>query len=572
MLRFLSCIFLLSTFLIMGVHQTYSQAENVPTGHPVYRYLKVMEVKNIIERYHDAVLPLSRKDVVSFLHTVQSKQDKLTNIERNQLQDFFIEFQYEHSQSLDSTYSLLEWQEPTVGSEVQQWFGEKEKYLFTYADSNVTFFVNGLLTFDARRSQGDALGGKNAAFAQLGGRIRGSIYKNLGYYLEGTNAQFWGSRDVLRRDKYINQAYTLNVQDAQNFDFVHGYVRYDPGVVSLQVGRQRLLWGNGYGDKLIASDNVREYDFIRADAQYKSFQYTFLHAWLLGKRSNLKFALPSDTSYFFNEPLNADKYFAAHRIEFSFPSLFDVGFQEMVIYSNRSVDLAYLNPVTLIESAQRSRGERDNVLWAFDLQTHCLKNVELHGTILFDDINFPKWGTNSVQNKYAYQVGILAVDPLGVHDVNVAVEYTRIEPYTFSHNRSRDNDYGSHGNMLSHHIGPNADSWFFKTDYQLTHRIFASLRYEMQRKGENVYGARGQLLKNVGSDILQPHRPGVDSDTKEFLGGNLVRTNRFQMLLTYEFVNEFFLDGWYHYERIENAASNSIIQNHDFGASLRIDF
>jgi hypothetical protein len=565
-------IVLTMCLLIAGVHESFSQAENVPVDHPVYRYLKILEVKRIIERYHDAVLPLSRNDVIFFLQTIQQRENQLTDIERSQLRDFLTEFEYELSFNIDSAYSLLQWNEPTLKDEVKQWFSEKEKYLYTFLDSNLTLFVDGLLTMDARRSQGDALGEKNAVFVQFGGRLRGTIYNRFGYYLQGTNAQFWGSREVLRRDKFISQAHTLSVTDAQNFDFVHGYVRYDAGVVSLQVGRERLLWGNGYGDKLIASDNVREYDFIRGEAEYKSLKYTYLHAWLLGKRSNFRFTLPSDTASYFDEPLNADKYFASHRLEFSFPKLFDIGFQEMVIYSNRSVDLAYLNPVTLIESAQRSRGERDNVLWAFDVQTHFIKNLEFQGTILFDDINFPKWGTNSVQNKFAYQIGALAVDPFGVSNTSIAVEYTRIEPFTFSHNRSRDNDYGSQGKILSHHIGSNSESWFFRTNYQLTHRLFTSLSYEMQRKGENVYGEGGRLMQNVGSDILQPHRPGVDSDWKDFLGGNLVRTNRFQALLTYEIINEFFLDGRFQYEQIENTASNITLKNQDYGIALRIDF
>jgi hypothetical protein len=571
-MKFYFYILFLFCLVLLNSSPGLSQAENVPVDHPVYRFLKLMETKGIIERFHDAVLPISRKKVSAFLQTVQEKQDQLTSVEQNQLKDFAVEFEYELTQTMDSTYELLAWREPTVGNEVREWFGEKEKYLYFYTDTNLTFFVNGLLTFDARRSSGGVLTGENAAFVQVGGRIRGSIYQSLGYYLEGTNAQFWGSRDVLRRDKYISQTHTINVLDARNFDVARGYVRYDAGIVSLQVGRERLLWGNGYGDKLIVSDNVREFDFLRADAQYKSLNYTFLHAWLLGKRTHLPFTFPFDTSSVFYEPVNADKYFAAHRLEFSFPQLFDIGFQEMVIYSNRSVDLAYLTPITFIESLQRARGERDNVLWSFDVQTHFVKNIEFHAAILFDDINFPKWGTNSVQNKFAYQIGALAADPLGVANTSIVVEYTRIEPYTFSHNRSRDNDYGSQGKILSHHIGPNADSWFFKTDYRLTHRVFISFRYEMERKGENVYGANGQLVKNVGGDILLPHRPGVDSHTKEFLGGNLVRTNRFQAVLTYEIVNEMFLDGRYQYEKIENSALNSTTQNHDYGIALRIDF
>jgi hypothetical protein len=283
------------------------------------------------------------------------------------------------------------------------------------------------------------------------------------------------------------------------------------------------------------------------------------------------FSLPSDTSAKFIEPVVADKYLVAHRLEFSFPTLFDLGFQEFLIYSNRSVDLAYLNPLTLLESAQRARGERDNNFWAFDVQTHFLKNIELQGTILFDDIHFSEWWTNSWLNRDAYQLGVLVTDPVGIANSTFAVEYTRVEPFTFSHGRSRDDDYGSLGTILSHHIGPNADSWFFRLDYLFSHKLSASVHCEIVRKGKNVYDSLGNLIQNVGGDFLQPHRES-DPEQKDFLGGDFVRTLYAQVYLTYEIVNQVFVDAHYQYIRESHERLQSITMNHDFGVALRFDY
>ncbi|MBI5217245.1 MAG: hypothetical protein HY960_15940 [Ignavibacteriae bacterium] len=543
-----------------------AQVENVPVSNPVYYFLKRMEVKGVIEKYRDAILPLSRNQVAIFLQQLIDKQSYLTETERLQLEDFITEFQFDISQSFDKSYSLID----TNGV---QWiegerFNEAEKYLYSYNDSVVNLFVDGLLTFDALRSEGDALGKQHSEFLQFGGRVRGTIYDKLGFYLQVTNAQFWGSRDVLRRDKQISQAYTLGITDAQNFDFVEGYARYASGIVSAQIGRERLLWGNGYGDKMILSDNVRLYDFIRADIEYKSFKYTFLHAWLMGQKTMTTFHRYDNT---FSEPVLADKYFGAHRFEFAFSSKLALGFQEMVIYSNRSPDLAYLNPVTFIESAQRSREERDNVLWSFDAKTHFINNTEIHASIVFDDINFPKWGTSSVQNKFAYQLGAMVVDPFNVDNTSLAIEYTRAEPYIFSHNRSRDNDYGSLGRIMSHHIGPNSDSWFFKFDYQPTHRLSTSLRFEMQREGENVFDSHEILIQNVGGNFLIPHRD-TDPQEQEFLAGNRINTYVGQAFITYEIVNEVFFDARYQFIKRNDFSNNLSTLDRDFGIALRVDF
>jgi hypothetical protein len=560
-------ITLMTVLLLSGSSLVFGQVENVPAYHPVYTFLKRMELKGMLQRYHDAILPLSRSQVASHLVEAKAGDSSLTQVDKDILNEYLLEFRYDIEATADSNYSLLDFRDPAFSSTISSMFSEKQKYLYSYADTTATFFVDGLLTIDMRSRRGDNLGGTKAEFAQFGGRIRGTVYHHLGYYLQGTNAQFWGSRQLLAQDKQIGQAYTLGILNTQSFDLAEGYVRYEGGILSAEVGQERMLWGNGYGDKLILSDSVRVFPSIRADAQYKSLKYTFMHGWLMGHRADLVY----DTVNKFVEPVVADKYFAAHRLEFSFPSLFDIGFQEMAIYSNRSVDLAYLNPATLIESAQRSRDERDNVFWAFDIQTHAVSNWEFQASILFDDINFAMWGTKNWQNRYGYQLGTMVVDPLRISNLSLAAEYTRIQPYTFSHNRSRDDDYGSLGRLLGHHIGPNADGWYFRADYNFSHRLIASADFELEREGNNTYDAAGNLLVNVGGDFLQPHR-SQDSEEQQFLGGDYVRTYTGKMHVTYEFVHQMFLELHYQYQRRHDVSNALIVMNHDFGAALRFDF
>ncbi len=571
-MKHIAVLVLLTIATILFCSSAFSQAENVATVDPVYVFLKRMEVKGIIQHFRDAILPLSRRQVAGFLVGVKGKEELLTQVERDELGDFFLQFQYEIIHSTDGVYSLLDFDEPDVGSMANRLFlSEGQKYLYAYTDTNTTFFVDGLATIDARRSTGDALHGQNAEFLQLGGRMRGTIYNKVGYYIQGTNAAFWGSRAVLLRDNILSQAYTLvNDPEVQNFDFSEGYVRYDGNILSAEIGQERILWGTGYGSKIILSDNPRVFPFIRLDAEYKALKYTFLHAWLLGTRSSLTFTLPSDTSAKFIEPLNADKYLAAHRLELSFPSLFDIGFQEIIIYSNRSVDGAYLNPLILLESAQRSRDERDNNFWAFDIKTHFMNNVQLQASIDFDDIFLKEWFKNDWDNKDAFQVGLMFTDPLGVSNTTFAVEYSHIEPFTFSHGRSRDDNYGSDGRILGDSIGPNAESWFFRLDDMLTHKLSASVRFQIQRHGTNIYNAQGQLIENVGGDYLQPHRD-TDPEQKDWLGGDLIRTYIGQFYLTYQIVHQIYIDVHYQYTHQINDGLGTQSRDQDFGADIRFD-
>ena len=548
-----------------------AQAENVPATDPVYTFLKRMEVRGILERYRDAILPLSRREIGEFLLTVDQQRDKLTGSENDWVQRYLDEFRYEVRGNTEGTNSLISTSAEGMTSGSGRFFGDTQKYLYAARDTNLTFFVNGLLTFDARRISGDALGNAHAEFVQGGLRARGTITGHLGYYIQAVNAQFWGNRELLARDPSIAQTEAIGATDIQNFDAAEGHVRYDAGIVSAEVGTERVLWGTGYDQKMIMSDNVRPFPFLRADIQYKSLRYTFIHAWLLGFPKPWTDFVSADSALKIKGPSIADKYIAAHRLELSFPRLFTFGFQEMVVYSNRAPDLAYLTPLMLLESAQRARGERDNGLWSFDIQTHFTPGVELSGTILFDDLHLNDFFKNRFYNKNAYQLGFFLTDPVMFRNTNLMVEWTHVQPFVFSHDYSIEDTYTSYGAPLGPRIGPNSDSWFIRGDLFPAKRTTLSLTYFYGRHGDNVYDAAGNLIMNAGGDIEQGHRP-ADPITVEFLAGNLVTTQRVQLIATYEPVYQIWVDGWYEYERIETGGTGAVTSNGTFGLRVRTEF
>jgi hypothetical protein len=272
----------------------------------------------------------------------------------------------------------------------------------------------------------------------------------------------------------------------------------------------------------------------------------------------------------FSETLVADKYIAAHRLEVSFMDVVDVGAQEMVVYSNRSPDLAYLNPLTVIESAQRSREERDNVMWAFDVQTRFLPGFQVTGSLLFDDLHFMDFFDDFWYNRYGYQAGVIVTDPFHIPDLTVMAEYTRIEPYVFAHNRSRDNDFGSLGVVLGPEIGPNADSWCFRVDLAPRWNLRLSARVLFSRKGENVVDSTGRLLRNVGGDILQPHRES-DPATRTFLDGTRVTTRIAGFRASWELRPHLWLEAGYTGEFVKRSTPGNTASNHTLVLSVRTE-
>jgi len=562
---------LLALSLMMAASVSVSQMENVPVANPVYDFLKRMEVKGVIQQYNDAVLPIGRKEVADLLVQIDRKKDGLSGVDRGRLKDFLAEFRYDISGSTEGFHRLISSEEPTFGSALGELFSQREKYLYYHADSSVSFFVNALLDVDARAIRGDALGSEHAEYLQAGGRIRGTILGHLGYYAQWTNAQYWGSQALLARDPIISQSHALTVGNIQNFDFADSYLRYSNDVVSAQIGRERVLWGIGYDEKMTLSDNPRTFDFLRFDAKYKALKYTFMHAWLVGTEGVVIFTVPADTSARFQENVAADKYFVAHRLDLSFPGIIDIGLQEMLIYSNRSPDLAYLNPLSIIESSQRSRGERDNTYWGLDLQMHFIPSVELGATIIYDNINIPDLFTSVWTDTYDWQLAMMYADMFGLSNTNLMVEYTRVEPYVYSHSRSRDGSYTNLDRILGPRIGPNGDSWSFRTDYLAARNLTISLRVNIDRKGENVVDANGQVTKNVGSDPFMPHRD-TDPQNKKWLDGILINSRHLELRGTWEIVNQFWFEGRIMFDAEENTVTGVRDENTTAIIHLKTEF
>jgi hypothetical protein len=559
---------LLLVSLLLGAVIAYPQAENLPIGHPVYDFLKRLEVKGVVRGFDDVVLPLSRRACASILARADSNRARLSEAERGRLDDFLSEFRFERTGSIAGIHSLIGSDEPTFVGALGRSLSDSEKFLHAYSDSTVSLFVNLLLDADIRRASGDNLAGTRAEFLQAGGRMRGTLLGKLGFFAQLTNAQFWGSRELLGRDRTIRQSSALWTGDSQNFDFAEGAVRYDGGIASVQIGRGRLLWGTGIDQQMVLSDNSPIFDFIRADVGYKALRYTFVHASLMGTRSSVLLRYTYDPSAFSVEPVAADKYFAAHRLGLSFPGVLDFGFQEMYIYSNRSIDLAYLNPFILLESVQRARGERDNGLWAFDASTKFIPNLELRGTLLLDDIHIPGIFSDKWYDKHALQFSALWMDPIGVPNTSVMVEYTRVEPFVFGHERSRDDQYTNDGYLLGARIGPNADSWFFRVDWLPRRNLSLSGRVLLGRKGNNLYNSGGLLLRNVGGDENVPHRLS-DPDTKSFLDGTLQKRDRMELIVIYEPVNQCWIEFRFLREVVVPSASDNLTLG---SARLRLEF
>jgi hypothetical protein len=215
------------------------------------------------------------------------------------------------------------------------------------------------------------------------------------------------------------------------------------------------------------------------------------------------------------------------------PSWGEIGFSEWIIYSGRYPDLAYMTPISFFKSLEHALHDRDNSGMALDGTFRFLDMFQIKGSFFLDDIIFENIGKGYWSNKFAWNIGAVAALPA---NIDMGVEYSRVEPYTYSHFNIQ-NNMTNDGRLFGTYLYPNSDETMFLVNWWYGGRYPLTLKVFYQRHGENIYDKDGNLIKNVGGDFRYIPRPadpstGFPGDPGfglKFLDGNQVNTVRIQI-------------------------------------------
>ena len=539
-------IFLL-VFLGLITNISFSQVENVPITNSVYTFLKEMKVKGILSFIREDDPVLSRFEVKELLEKINTQTEQLSNTETKLLNKYRIEFS--DTVDPDSSTQLFN---PLNGlfTDIDQMVTDKVKYLYAYQEpeNNIYFEWLGHFYHGQDFSQTKAV---NSNLYDIGFRIRGTVFNHLGYNLtvfKGGGSGEPKLAEAIEPRLLTNFKWIVNSENIRDYDFTYGYLKYYNSPmknmnIAVQVGREDITLGYGYGSKLILSGNNPTLDFLKFNFDYGIINFTSMHA--------------STTGYFSSNPEERyTKYIAFNRLKLKFNNLFDIGIGETMIYTGRGIELGYLTPLAFYKFIEMGIQDRDNGNIFFDLQTKFVKNLELQATFLLDEDILSNLGDlEKYTNKTAYQLGAFWYQPLNLNDLSLVFEYTKIRPYVYTHYNIK-NNYTAFGANLGHRIGPNADELMFRSNYNFNEWIRFTIEYRYQREGNNVYADDGTLINNVGGDIALTHGFVPENTNAYFLDGERVNTNVFSLGFRIEPIRDFIFDISYNYNKSNNTTKN----------------
>ena len=267
--------------------------------------------------------------------------------------------------------------------------------------------------------------------------------------------------------------YNKQSENKRTWDLFAANVSYDLKPVKLLAGFDFLEWGPARRNHVILRG---ERNFYRpwqdsssripdaAPTPYFGYQFT------LGPIEYTQYAAK------IYEKKNFGKYFHAHRLNLNLPKDITFGISETALYGStiepagsnpnpdsdsteREFEWAYAIPFIPFVFQEHLQGDQDNISLAFDLSVKTIPNWEFYGELMWDDMKSLTsmfddswWG-----NKWAATLGVARDNiVLGPTTFGWMFEYTRIEPWVYTHHKGRAYTYASYAQSLGSDLGPNS--------------------------------------------------------------------------------------------------------------------
>ncbi len=534
----LTCIFLAAAFLLPTL--LHSQSYNVPVGHPSYDFIERMETKGVLQKVFDESLPLSRGEIAGYLaQTIKAAaggDGHITATEKGELEWFRREFWVE--------LKML-----GIDPEVKE-----EQHLYTWEDGQNHLIADGLFS---ERATVRSAAKKTDRFLETsgGGKVRGGLKDQLFFSLEFRQTQVNSNQDDLRKEDFGHTGYFSSRGDYGYYDMTNASGILKLPCFEFEIGKEALSWGPGERGNLTLSANPPPFDFISFRARYGAVKYSHVTGFL--KTDVVDSLMLYRTPEGFDRENLANKYIACHRLEVVIPWGIDIGANESVIYGERGLDMAYLNPFMFFWSAQHHWGDQDNETMGADIEVHAVDGYSFYGAIFVDELYLKGFFNGDARNKIGYQLGSFMVDPLGLENFDLRLEYARIMPAVYSH-KYPINTFVHYGETIGHWLGENGDDFYGESRYRVARNLQLHFSGGRTRRGEPA---------------VQPDAH-YDPNRFPFLYGTVERTHYFGTGVSFEPVHKLHLAFDYTYRDIENVKHASGIDRaeNELTVSFDIDY
>jgi len=412
-----------------------------------------------------------------------------------------------------------------------------ERALLKRSTENARINLNLNLTGDVSVGSDDSLeyGLKGIINPAISGNLAGlSFASEFSMWTEKRNDTIWG---VSTYEPIDGNPYNLfgraDSGSVRASDMFRGGVSLERGPILLDCGVDHIKLGPTVRNPLFINLAHSPAAFARFTLDFPWFDYSHGMIKLQSLRDYKRFMM-------------------YHRYEIPlFKKRLRVGFNESVVYGSsadsateakyspdpmkesyyeneRPFEPVYLIPFLPFVFMEHFSGDRENKQLSLDASLSLPRNVVWNAEFMLDDISNPAtlfsedWG-----NKWAFAFGGQWFTAIAQKNVTRSAEYSRIEPWVYTHFRGTSHRYDHFGSPIGSDLGPNTDLFWAETELQLNQKNRFSLALENYRWNRDQRGGTitdhfidGQVL-DESKDSADVPTIEEDVEVKEFLAGDV---------------------------------------------------
>ncbi len=520
-------ILLTIIFFLIGFSNGRAQSTDVDPDYRGYDFLEILAGRGMLRGIYSGVRPLTRERFGELLLRAERRYSADPDLLSSTEYRFLERLKGDLLSDRDAG-------EVMIDKEFE------ERHLFTWSEKDSWFAVDLIFNqendFGVINSKGDT---NDVSRTTAGGRVRGYLSGSLHFFLEFTNTKESGGESAVSNFDPSRGLPAVAYDGILYRDDAISYLKYRAPWFDITIGRQKINWGPAGRSGVTLSATNPPMDVIRLDVRYSRLGYSGFIGDIRGTSGNKKIA--------------------AHRIDYIPFEGLRLGAGEIVVYNRAKFEILYSLPIMPFHIAEHHLGDKDNNGINFDVEFDGLENGRVYAELFIDDYKLAKNPFTHWGNKWAILGGLHLTRPLNLNNSSLKIEYTRIEPYVYTH-RFDNIDYFNYDRPIGHWSGPDSDELFISYANRPNWRSNITFSWSMLRKGRL-------------DETFSLPEPGLE-DAKEFLSGVVERRFSYTVDYSLEFAKDQFIriavgiTDWKNFDRFEedDRRTNSVY------LSYKIDF
>ncbi|MCL2608477.1 MAG: hypothetical protein FWD94_01030 [Treponema sp.] len=220
--------------------------------------------------------------------------------------------------------------------------------------------------------------------------------------------------------------------------------------------------------------------------------------------------------------MNFQNAYSITMLQFRYKNYFFLDLGEMVVWPKR-FEIGYLSPITNSIFYQNNIGDFDNMAAMVNLKTRRPGFGSVWASLFWDEAwwvsNFAELDRTMIAVQAGWEIGL----PI-LSFSSLTFSYTKINPYTYTHNRNfnpwygdntMETSYTNNGVSLGHYLPPNSDEFLLRFKTMPAKSLVMNFQYQLIRHGAH-YGSSAVDGSHLLSELDPEKRDGSNPVLKRF--------------------------------------------------------